>query len=34
MLIVAAFAVVVVRAVERSWLGYAFTAIRDDETAT
>ena len=33
MLIVAASAVVVARAVERSWLGYAFTAIRDDETA-
>ena len=33
MLIVAAFAVVVARAVERSWLGYAFAAIRDDETA-
>jgi branched-chain amino acid transport system permease protein len=33
MLIVAAFAVVVARAVERSWLGYGFTAIRDDETA-
>jgi len=33
MLIVATFAVVVARAVERSWLGYGFTAIRDDETA-
>jgi branched-chain amino acid transport system permease protein len=33
MLIVAALAVVVARAVERSWLGYGFTAIRDDETA-
>ena len=27
------FSVVVARAVERSWLGYGFTAIRDDETA-
>jgi branched-chain amino acid transport system permease protein len=33
MLIVAAFSVVVAHAVERSWLGYGFTAIRDDETA-
>jgi branched-chain amino acid transport system permease protein len=33
MLIVAAVAVVVARAVERSWLGYGFTAIRDDEIA-
>src|SRR4029079_19330656 len=33
MLIVAAFAVVVARAVERSWLVDVFAAIRDDETA-
>jgi len=33
MLIVATLSVVVARAVERSWLGYGFTAIRDDEVA-
>lgn len=33
MLIVAAVSIVVARAVERSWLGYGFIAIRDDETA-
>ena len=33
MLIVATFSVVVARAVERSSLGYGFTAIRDDEIA-
>ena len=33
MLVLATLAVVVARAVERSWLGYGLTAIRDDEEA-
>jgi branched-chain amino acid transport system permease protein len=33
MLILATVAIAVARAVERSWLGYGLTAIRDDETA-
>jgi branched-chain amino acid transport system permease protein len=33
MLVLATLAVVVARAVERSWLGYGLTAIRDDEVA-